>query len=422
MSGEAQPRRVLSRDEWERLASDSSPPLLALWADSREVFALLRGGDAPLLVSTEIQDGAYPALSPARPGAAWFERMVRDLWGHVASGGTDQRPWLDHGRWGITAPMAPRPGPACAPEPMEFAWDEALDQMPIGPVRGGIDWSAHLRLGVSGEAIVRLEARLGYTHKGTLALLRGKSPRAAARFAARLAGEATVAHAIAFARATEAALVCEVPQRALALRELMGALERLAGHLGVLGAMAEVASDAPLAARFAGHIEAIRRAAGAVFGHRLMMDCVIPGGLATDIAPDSAEGVDQALGSIADELPKLARWQHRWASSPGSPPDHLAAIARDAERARDILGALPEGAVFVPLPAESGEGLGRADGPSGEIWHWLRLDHGQIASAFLCDPAWRNWPLLEASLTGAGLEDLPLAIAAFGLSVSGMDL
>ena len=42
--------------------------------------------------------------------------------------------------------------------------------------------------------------------------MRGKSPRAAARFAARLAGEATVAHSIAFARATEAALGCEVPR------------------------------------------------------------------------------------------------------------------------------------------------------------------------------------------------------------------
>jgi Ni,Fe-hydrogenase III large subunit len=56
---------------------------------------------------------------------------------------------------------------------------------------------------------VRLEARLGYTHKGTLTLMRGKSPRTAARFAARLSGEATVAHGIAFARATEAALATD---------------------------------------------------------------------------------------------------------------------------------------------------------------------------------------------------------------------
>ena len=75
------------------MASEMSPPLLALWADTREVYALLHEGDAPLLVSTEVVDGEYPALSPARPGAVRFERMVHDLWGHTAAGGTDHRPW-----------------------------------------------------------------------------------------------------------------------------------------------------------------------------------------------------------------------------------------------------------------------------------------------------------------------------------------
>jgi Ni,Fe-hydrogenase III large subunit len=421
-------RQVLSRDKWLQLAGEPSPSLLALWADTREVYALLRDGDTPMLVSTEIQDGAYPALSPARPGAAWFERMIRDLWGHVATGGVDQRPWLDHARWGVTAPMALRPGPARTAEPIEFAWDEALDQLPIGPVRGGIEPAAHVRLGLMGEAIVRLEARLGYTHKGTLALLRGKSPRAAARFAARLAGEATVAHSIAFARAAEAALAGEVPERALALRELMAALERVAAQLSALGAIAGMAAGPTMAARFAWHTETIRRAAASTFGHRLMMDCVIPGGVASEIAPGAAEALGQSLISISDGLPDPGRLQENWPIAASmkdltsTPADRLSAIKRDIEQARDLVLALPDGAISVPLLAESGEGLGFADGPGGEVWHWLRLDHGQIASAFLCDPAWRTWPLLEASVSAARLEDLPLIMASSGLSISGMDL
>ena len=54
MSLTVSPRRGLTREEWARLASEMSPPLLALWADTREVYALLRDGDAPLLVSTEV--------------------------------------------------------------------------------------------------------------------------------------------------------------------------------------------------------------------------------------------------------------------------------------------------------------------------------------------------------------------------------
>ena len=132
MSATMQPRRALTRDEWTRMAGEPSPPLLALWADTREVYALLRDGAAPLLVSTEVEDGGYPALSPARPAAAWFERMVRDLWGHTAIGGTDQRPWLDHGHWPISAPLALRPGPPGRSEAPEFLFRRGPRSAPAG--------------------------------------------------------------------------------------------------------------------------------------------------------------------------------------------------------------------------------------------------------------------------------------------------
>src|SRR5262249_13212673 len=149
--------------------------------------ALLRHQGGVLLVSTLVVDGGYQALSPARPLAAWFERMVHDLWGHTAVGGTDRRAWLDHGRWGHSPPMAMRPGPPATADPPEFRigahLDQIpLDQIPVGPVRGGIEPAAHLRLGVRGGMVEQLEAWLGYTHRGVLALMQGKSPRAAARF------------------------------------------------------------------------------------------------------------------------------------------------------------------------------------------------------------------------------------------------
>jgi Ni,Fe-hydrogenase III large subunit len=440
MSATTQPRRVLTRDEWTRLAGEASPPLLALWADTREVYALLRDGTAPLLVSTEVEDGGYPALSPSRPAAVWFERMVRDLWGHTAIGGLDPRPWLDHGHWPIRAPLALHPGPPGRSEAPEFLFPAEFDQLPLGPVRGGIEPAAHLRFGIRGETIARLEARLGYTHKGTLTLMRGKSPRAAARFAARLAGEATVAHSIAFARAAEAALACEVPARALVWRDVMAELERIAGHLDTLAAMAEATGTEVAATRFAWHGEAIRRAANLAFGHRLMMDCVVPGGVATDIAPGGSEEIDRVLSAVAAELPVLQLSATRlsgvgvvtfglaeqFAARPGDAEtrarDLLSAIEAGIRQTHNLLGAAPEGAVAVPLPAASGEGIGSAHGPGGEIWHWLRLDYGQIVSLFLCDPAWVHLPLLEAIMAGAQVEDAPLVLASFGLSSSGMDL
>ena len=98
---------------------------------------------------------------------------------------------------------------------MEFlpATGEGVHIIPVGPIHAGVIEPGHFRFHIQGEIIVRLEVRLGYAHKGTLSLIQGKPPRAAARFAARLSGDATVAHSLAFARAAEAALGGEVPPR-----------------------------------------------------------------------------------------------------------------------------------------------------------------------------------------------------------------
>ena len=65
---------------------------------------------------------------------------------------------------------------AARSEPPEFlsVAGEDLDQIPLGPVHGDIEPASHLHLTGAGDTIVRLETRLGYTHKGTLTLMRGQ--------------------------------------------------------------------------------------------------------------------------------------------------------------------------------------------------------------------------------------------------------
>jgi Ni,Fe-hydrogenase III large subunit len=483
------PRYRLSHEQWSALAAALGPEptlaLLALWADPAHVYALFHdeAGAGFLFASTAVAAGSYPALSPARPAAAWFERMVRDLWGHAAEGGRDGRPWLDHGRWTVTAPLAAHPMPrAGRPEPPEFlpVEGEDLHQIPIGPVHAGIIESGHFRFTAAGETVVRLEVRLGYAHKGTLALLRGKSPRAAARFAARLSGDSTVAHAIAFARAAEAASFTEAPPRAVALRAVMAELERIANHLGDIGAIANDAAFAFLPARCHWHREGLLRAAAAAFGHRLMMDCVVPGGLGVDIAPGGAEAILKTLVLLEAELPTLLRVYDNTSSlvdrmvgtgtvsaglvasfaaggfvgraagrgfdvrkSPGYAPydrlDFSVPVLEEGDvdaRVRirfgeiresigllcALLATLPGGATLLALPAASGEGIGWAEGFRGDIWHWLRLENGMIAAAFLRDPSWLQWPLLESAIRGNIVADFPLCNKSFNCSYSGVDL
>ena len=472
------PRHILTPDGWRNLAAalvDDPLPLLVSWADTTHVHALFleAAADAALLASVPVEAGTYPALSPVRPGAAWYERMIRDLWGHEAAGGTDQRPWLDHGQWVATRPMSLRPGPpVTGPEPPEFRTEggAAAMQLPIGPVWGCLEEPAHLRLTMEGTRIVRAEARLGYAYRGILTLMRGKPVRAAARFVARLSGDCTVAHSMAFATAAEAALQVTVPPRATVLRAMMMEVERVAGHLNELSALAGLADLGRAQARLGEAREVMARAAGVAFGHRLMMDCVVPGGVIAETTPAGVGALRAAIGSALAALdavaPLAARLHGLGRTTAGDVLTFAAggvtgraanrnfdardvqsgrepaasrrtrtegdAAARCQLRAEEIGNALarlrrltseePGGAISAVLPAASGEGVGCAESIRGDIWHWLRLDHGQIAAVFPRDPGWALWPLAERVLAGGDVADQALIRRSLGLPASGMDL
>ena len=62
----------------------------------------------------------------------------------------------------------------------------------------------------------------------------------------------------------------------------MAELERLANHLGDIGAICNDASFSIMHAHCGVLRELVLRAADTCFGHRLMMDRVVPGGVAVD--------------------------------------------------------------------------------------------------------------------------------------------
>ena len=478
------PRFRLDAAGWlalrDALATDASLELLGLWAEPGLVHAafLDRAAGAALLATGPVQEGSYPALSPVRPGAALFERAIADLWGIMAEGGVDGRPWLDHGRWPVSAPLSPRPPrhEGAAP-PMTFlpAEGEGVHSIPVGPIHAGIIEPGHFRFHVQGETIVRLEARLGYTHKGTLGLMRGRSPRVAARFAARLSGDSTVAHSLAFARAAEAALRVAPPPRAAAWRAVMLELERLHNHLNDMGFIANDAAFAALHAEAGLLREGLLRAVQAAFGHRLMMDRVVPGGVAMDPAPEAIAPLRRALDAVRAGLPRLLRLYESHASlldrtmGTGVLPPALVAgfapggvVGRSAGRGFDArlldgtlsearvldgadvdarwrlrhaeaaasaaavaawLDALPEGPVSLSLPAGGGEGVALVEGFRGDCLAWMALDDGGLIQAiFLRDPSWLHWPLLEASVLGNIVADFPLINKSINASYSGVDL
>ena len=470
----------------EALMAEPTLALLSLWAEPGIVHAafLDEAAGGLLLASCPAVEGRYPALSPARPGAVRFERMIRDLWGLTAEGGLDLRPWLDHGAWAITTPMATRPMSRthAAPAPTFLPIEgEGWHQIAVGPVHAGIIEPGHFRFTVQGELVVRLEQLLGYAHKGTLGLMLGKSPRTAARFAARISGDSTVAHSLAFALAAEAATGATAPPRAAALRAVMLEQERIANHLGDWGAICNDAAFAWPHARLGLLREGVQRASALAFGHRLMMDRVVPGGVALDLGPGGAAPILLALAAVEAEMPELIRiyedhasLQDRVIGTGHLRPDLAARFAAggfvgrasgrafDARRAlphapyadlafevpvlaegdvdarlrirvgelrqsialvRRLLADLPDGDIHAPLPQRGGEGIAAVEGFRGEILTWMALDDGGLIRAvFPRDPSWLQWPLLEAAVEGNIVADFPLCNKSFNCSYSGVDL
>ena len=193
------------------------------------------------LAAQELLGDGLPAIR--------LERAVTDLYGYIATGAPDARPWLDHGAWRLRAPLGVAE-PAPLRDPVDYAFQpvhgEGLHQIPVGPVHAGIIEPGHFRFTANGETVARLEARLGYVHKGIDGLLTDVDCDKAARIVARASGDSTVALSFAFARALEAAQSTEVPPRAQVIRAVMAELERMANHFGDIGAICNDAAFALL--------------------------------------------------------------------------------------------------------------------------------------------------------------------------------
>jgi Ni,Fe-hydrogenase III large subunit len=324
---------------------------------------------------------------------------------------------------------------------------------------------------------------LGYVHKGIERLARGRDAAGLARLAGRVSGDSTVTHAWAACQALERALALEAPPRALWLRALMAERERVANHMGDIGAICNDVGFAFAQAQLTRLKEDWVRESARAFGHRFMMDRVIPGGVAVD--PDGAAlarmtaqaaALEAELGalverieaseSLEDRLMTTGRLAPDQASllgvvgyvgrasgqafdlrrdAPYAPYDQLAVevphyragdvAARARVRAdearvslrliRDLIARLPAGAIAVPVVprGRDAEGLGLVDGWRGEIVSYVRLDAaGRVARFFPRDPSWLSWPALELLVQGNIVPDFPVCNKSINGSYSGQDL
>lgn len=492
----------VSAEEWKasaRQVADQGGRLIALWgSDWRkrgEGFAAhaaysTRAGLVWITLALDARAPACPDVSAVFPAAARMQRAMHDLLGIAADGARDTRAWLRHGAWPADAyPLRHDFDAVRADANVGDAYrfveveGEGVHEIAVGPVHAGTIEPGHFRFSVLGERLLRLEERLGYKHKGIEKRFERMAPAEAGRLAGRISGDSTAAYAWAFAMAIESAAGVDVSLRARWLRALCLERERVANHLGDLGALGNDAGLAFGLAQFSRLKEDWLRGNEAAFGHRYLMDVICAGGLSRDLSAQSQaqmrreaqllqERVAQLktiyddhaglqdrfinCGRVAPELaarlglsglPGRASAQAldlrcQFGPAPYDELDVRMATHRNGDVAArvtvrfeetleslrligEILERLPAGeiaAAFAPPPARR-LGVGWIEGWRGEVLVALETGvQGQIERCHAHDPSWQNWPLLEHAVIGNIVPDFPLINKSFNLSYAGHDL
>jgi Ni,Fe-hydrogenase III large subunit len=227
--------------------------------------------------------------------------------------------------------------------------------------------------------------------------------------------------------------------------------------------------------------ERVLRFAGATFGHRLMMDAIVAGGVARDLDGAHAVALRALLAEIRGVFPRLVNLYDSTASlqdrtvgtgklapalarqfAPGGYVGRASGRAFDARRSlayppydaltfeiplrtegdvnarawirireveqslaliEQILAKLPDGPIKVDLPARAGEGMALVEAFRGDVLAAVRIaPDGRVARCHLRDASWFQWPLLEAVIEGNIVADFPLCNKSFNCSYSGHDL
>src|SRR5690606_36028898 len=114
--------------------------------------------------------------------------------------------------------------------------------------------------------------------------------------------DSTVAYAWAYAQAVECVLGIEPSERARYLRAILLELERIHNHLGDLGYLGNDVALAFGFFQFWRLKEQVLRLNAALFGHRYLMDAIVPGGVAVDLPPERAQALQRLCAEVDAEV------------------------------------------------------------------------------------------------------------------------
>ncbi len=435
------------------------------------------------VLTTTVQDD-FPSLTPECAQVHLFEREIFEQRGIMPVG----HPWLKPVRFpqrrsvrgsGSGVPSSATCG---VTDYFRVSGDES-HEVAVGPVHAGIIEPGHFRFACRGEIVDHLEISLGYQHRGVEQSIPGRPTRRTLHYLETLAGDTTIGHAMTYCRALEGLTRTYVSPRAQVIRGIALELERMANHIGDLGALAGDVGYLPTMS-YCGRIRGdVLNMTAVLCGNRFGRGLLRPGGVAWDLDAGLVSQLKSRLRLVASDVHSavellwntpsvLARFEqtgtvtrgqceqiglvgvaaracgvprdvrqdfsfgiYRFAQIPVSTcpsGDVFArALVRYLEVQRSVaflneqLDALPAGRLCEPLGAFQPDVsvVALVEGWRGEICHVVTTGSDACIEHYkIVDPSFHNWFGLAIALREQQISDFPLCNKSFNLSYCGHDL
>ncbi len=359
---------------------------------------------------------------------------------------------------------------------------EDVHEVAVGPIHAGVIEPGHFRFMCQGEKVYDLEIMLGYQHRGAEALMLNPNNR----LAESICGDTVIGYNMAYSQVMEALSDTIIPQRAQIIRRIALEMERMAVHIGDMGAIAGDIAYLMGASVFGTTRTLVINTMLEICGSRFGRGLIDVGGVNFDITPELSNKIKSMLNDVLKIVDRTAKVMLKMPSCISrmektgvvslETAQHLGAVGMAArssgvnidsrfdfkdkwyqklpwekeikengdvysrfnlrykevkQSARfidDLLEELKENEDGIKVPVNknltpNSFAISITEGWRGEVVHTaITGANGELIRYKIKDPSFNNWYMLAMAVRNNGISDFPLCNKSFNLSYCGNDL